>query len=96
MSGIIWDNIGLTRCNRWTRKIIIWGFALLLILIALILMVRFTNYSTELTAAAPNVDCANRTIEIDLAWIDYNMIPNLRNSDMHCYCKKNFDDAGNI
>ena len=71
MSGIIWDNIGLSKWNRWTRKLIIWGVAIALIFVALILMVRFTNYSTELTAAAPKVDCANRTIDVDLAWRDF-------------------------
>jgi hypothetical protein len=53
MSGIIWANIGIHRYSFWARKIIIWGVAVLIIFIALILMVTFQNYSTELLAAAP-------------------------------------------
>lgn len=53
MSGIIWKNIGLRWYDRLTRKIIIWVLAIGIIFGALILMVIFQNYSTELLAAAP-------------------------------------------
>lgn len=96
MSGIIWDNIGLDLRQRTCRKLVIWGLAIALIVVALILMVNFTNYTTELTAAAPKVDCANKTIDADLAWRDFETVPNLRNSDLHCFCKKTLDSHGNI
>lgn len=96
MSGIIWNNIGLDLRERVCRKLVIWGFAMALIFVALILMVNFTNYTTELTAAAPKVDCANKTIDAELAWRDYETVPNLRNSDLHCFCKKTLDSDGSI
>lgn len=96
MSGIIWANIGIHWWSRWIRKIVIWGFAIALIFIALILMVRFQNYSTELTAAAPNVNCANRTIAVESAWADFERVANLRNSDMHCYCDKVLKENGTV
>jgi hypothetical protein len=44
MSGIIWDNIGMSRASRIVRKIIIWSIAIAMVVVALILMVRFNIY----------------------------------------------------
>ena len=96
MSSIKWENIGISKCNRYTRKTCIWAFALLLVFVAFILMVQFTLYSDALLVAAPKISCQNRTISVENAFTDFERQPNLRNSDMHCYCKKFLDDNGEI
>lgn len=86
MSSIIWSNIGLTKCSRWTRKIVIWAIAIGITVVALILMVRFQNANSSYEMVAPAIDCGNRTIEIQDAWIDFEQMPNLRNYDLACFC----------
>lgn len=73
-----------------------WSVAWAIVFLALFLIVRFTNYNEGLMAAAPNINCQNKTVEIGDAYSDYLKIINQRNADLHCYCKKYYDENKEI
>jgi hypothetical protein len=92
MSSIKWQNMKYSKCNRYTRQIIVWIIALLIIALAFYGMVRFKNYGDGLVAAAPSARCPKAKIPIDEALTDFEKVINQRNNKLHCFCK-NYNDA---
>jgi hypothetical protein len=57
-SSYKWENVMYSRCNRIVRAIIIWVIAVIMIFLALLLMIKFSNWNEELKANAdPNRIC---------------------------------------
>lgn len=64
-------HIRLSKCNRCTRSLIIWIFAIAIITAALIGMVMFADYNYSLTAAASMGEACQPDVEANVAYEDF-------------------------
>ena len=85
-SSYKWRNISTTYCNRCTRSIIIWTFALGIVVLAFYGMVLFKNWNDSIVAELSTSKCPSEEVPADLALEDWVKPGKQRTGLFHCYC----------
>ena len=92
-STIIWENLPVSKKERWIRVLIVYLFSSALILISFAVMLITKNYQRELNDTY-NVSSCSSTVTMDMALKDYLNPKGERNGFMFCYCLQQYNDMG--
>lgn len=96
-SQIQWRNIIYSECNRATRTVIVWIFAVAVILVAFYGMVLFKDYNDYLISGVGlGTKCPPETVTIDVALEDWKKPYKQRQGLTHCYCLSIYNEEGSI
>lgn len=94
-SQIIWANIIYSKCNRITRNIVCWLFAVAIIILAFYLMILFKDYNDGVVLGAGLfTTCPSEPIDIEVAFLDWQKPPKQRQGFTHCYCLPIYNEGG--